>query len=77
MMCQLRILFPLHFVVFNQTVCHLAAETNVEQVFLRSEQLSELNLDPDTLTDMVWIMVNMLQQVHVQTLSQRYHGQVL
>ena len=51
MMCHLRILFPLHFVVFNQTVCHLAAETNVEQVFLRSEQLSELNLDPDTLAD--------------------------
>ncbi len=77
MMCHLRILFPLHFVVFNQTVCHLAAETNVEQVFLRSEQLSELNLDPDTLTDMVWIMVNMLQQDRVQTLCQRYHGQVL
>ena len=77
MMCQLRILFPLHFVVFNQTVCHLETETNVEQVFLRSEQLSELNLDPDTLTDMVWIMVNMLQQAHVQTLCQRYHGQVL
>ena len=77
MMCHLRILFPLHFVVFNQTVCHLSAETNVEQVFLRSEQLSELNLDPDTLADMVWIMVNMLQQAHVQTLCQRYHGQVL
>ena len=77
MMCQLRILFPLHFVVFNQTVCHLSAETNVEQVFLRSEQLSELNLDPDTLADMVWIMVNMLQQARVQTLCQRYHGQVL
>ena len=75
-MCHLRILFPLHFVVFNQTVCHLVTETNVEQVFLRSEQLSELNLDPDTLADMVWIMVNMLQQVRVQTLCQRYHGQV-
>ncbi len=56
MMCQLRILFPFHFVVFNQTVCHLATETNVEQVFLR---------------------VNMLQLAHVQTLCQRYHGQVL
>ena len=58
MMCQLRILFPLHFVVFNQTVCHLAAENNVEQVFLQSEQLSELNLDPDALSDMVSIMIN-------------------
>ncbi len=32
----------------------------MEQVFLRSEQLSELNLDPDTLADMVSIMVNKL-----------------
>ena len=45
MMWQLRILFPLHFVVFKKTVCHLAAEANVEKVFLRSEQLSEVNLD--------------------------------
>ena len=60
-MCQLRILFPLHFVVFNQTVCHLAAETNVEQVFLRSEQLSELNLDPHTLDVHVFVSV---QDVH-------------
>ncbi len=30
MMCHLRILFPLHFFVFNQTVSHLAAESNVE-----------------------------------------------
>ena len=58
MMCQLRILFPLHFVVFKQTACHLASEANVEQVFSRSGQLSEVNLDPDTLTDMVSIMVN-------------------
>jgi hypothetical protein len=58
MMLQLRILFPLHFLVFKQTDCHLATETNVEQVFPRSGQLSEVNLDPDTLADMVSIMVN-------------------
>ena len=58
MMCQLRILFPLHFVVFNQTECHLTVETNVEQVFSREGQLSEVNLDPDTLADMVSIIVN-------------------
>ena len=58
MMWQLRILFPLHFVVFKQTACHLATEANVEQVFSRTGQLSEVNLDPDTLTDMVSIMVN-------------------
>ena len=50
-MCQLRVLFPLYFFVFKQTVSHLAAEANVEQVFSRAGQLSEVNLDPDTLTD--------------------------
>ena len=58
MMWQLRALFPLHFFVFKQTASHLAAEANVEQVFSRSGQLLEVNLDPDTLTDMVSIMVN-------------------
>ena len=60
MMCQLRILFPLHFVVFNQATCHLTAESNVEQVFSRTGQLLEVNLDPDALADMVSIMVNKL-----------------
>jgi hypothetical protein len=60
MMWQLRILFPLHFVVFKKTACHLSSEANVEQVFSRTGQLSEVNLDPDTLTDMVSIMVNKL-----------------
>ena len=59
-MWQLRILFPLHFLVFKQTACHLAAEANVEQVFSRTGQLSEVNLDPDALADMVSIMVNKL-----------------
>ena len=58
MMCHLRILFPVHFFVFKQTVSHLEAETNVDQVFSRVGQLSEVNSDPDTLTDMVSIMIN-------------------
>jgi hypothetical protein len=41
-----------------QTASHLAAESNVERVFSRSGQLSEVNLDPDALTDMVSIIVN-------------------
>ena len=49
---------PLNFVVFKQTVCRLSVEVNVEQVFSRVGQLSEVNLDPDALTDMVSIMVN-------------------
>ena len=60
MMCQLCILFPLHFVVFKQTACNLAAEGNVEQGFSRAGQLSEVNLDPDALVDMVSIKVNKL-----------------
>ena len=51
MMWQLRVLVPLHFFVFKQTVSHLAADANVEQVFSRAGQLSEVNLDPDTLAD--------------------------
>ena len=58
MKLQLRILFPLHFFVFKQTVCHLSAETIVEQVFSRAGQLSEVNSDPDGLAAMVSIMIN-------------------
>ncbi len=36
---------------------HLAAEVNVEHVFSRAGQLSEVNLDPDALAGMVFIMV--------------------
>ena len=37
---------------------HLTVETNVEEVFSRVEQLSEINVDPDNFTDMVSIMIN-------------------
>jgi hypothetical protein len=74
MMCQLRDLFPLHFVVFKQTACHLAAEANVEQVFSRTGQLSEVNLDPDSLADMVSIMVNKLAyKPTVKDIMDKYH----
>ena len=33
----------------------------MEQVFSRAGQLSEVNLDPDTLTDIVSIMLNKLE----------------
>ncbi len=49
---------PLSFFFFKQTVSHLTAEDNVEQVFSREAQLSEVDLDPDALDDMVSIMVN-------------------
>ena len=74
MMCQLRILFPLHFVVFNQTTCHLSDESNVEQVFTRTGQLSEVNLDPDALADMVSIMVNKLvYKPSVKDIKDKYY----
>ncbi len=51
--------FPLVFFLFKQTVCHLTAESNVEQVFSQGRgQFLEVNLHPDSLVDMVSIMVN-------------------
>jgi hypothetical protein len=59
-MCTYHTYIYTYFLVFKQTTCHLAAEANVEQVFSRTGQLSEVNLDPDALADMVSIMVNTL-----------------
>jgi hypothetical protein len=39
-------------------VSHLEDETNVEQVFSREGQLSEVNVDPDGPADMVSILIN-------------------
>ena len=53
--------YPVPFAFFcfqKQTECHLAGESNVEQVFSLSGQLSEDNLHPDSLADMVSTMVN-------------------
>jgi hypothetical protein len=47
-----------HFFVFKQTVSHQEDETNVEQVFSREGQLSEVNVDPDGPADMVSILIN-------------------
>ncbi len=58
MMWHLRIMFPLHFFVFKQTVSHLTTDDNVDQVFSRSGQLSEVNSDPDGLATVVSIMIN-------------------
>ncbi len=50
----------MHFFGFNQTERHLTVEADVDQVFSRSGQLSEISLDPDALADMVSIMLNKL-----------------
>ena len=49
---------PLAFFFFKQTTSHLTAEANVEQVFSRAGQLSEVNSDPDGLAVMVSILIN-------------------
>ena len=53
MMWELRERFPLHFIVFKQTVCQLSHEANVEQVFSRAGNLSEPNMDPEYL--LTWL----------------------
>ncbi len=48
MMWQLRILFPLNFVVFKQTTCHLTVEANVEwQEFGKQKRLFNSRDIPD------------------------------
>lgn len=58
MMWALRKSFPLHFIVFKQTACHLAHEANVEQIFSRAGNLSDPNMDPEFLAHIVMVAVN-------------------
>ena len=58
MMWALRERFPLHFIVFKQTASHLGHEANVEQVFSRAGLLSDPNIDPEFLSQMVMLSVN-------------------
>ena len=58
MMWALRERFPLHFIIFKQTACHLAHEANVEQVFSRAGNLSDPNMDPEFLVHLVMAAAN-------------------
>ena len=58
MMWALRESFPLHFIVFKQTACHLPHEANVEQVFSRAGLLSDPNLLPAHLATLVKVGFN-------------------
>ena len=58
MMWALRESFPLHFIVFKQTACHLPHEANVEQIFSRAGLLSDPNLLPAHLMTLVKIGYN-------------------
>lgn len=46
MMWALHEAFPLHYVIFKQTACHLPHEANVEQIFSRAGLLTDPNMDP-------------------------------
>ena len=58
MMWALRERFPLHFIVFKQTACHLPHEANVEQIFSRAGNLSDPNIDPEYLANLVSVLIN-------------------
>ena len=67
MMWALRESFPLHFIVFKQTACHLPHEANVEQVCSRAGLLSDPNLLPAHLATLVKVGFN--KQVFVPLLA--------
>ena len=50
--------FPLHLIVFKRTACHLPHEANVEQVFSRAGLLSDPNLLPAHLANLVKVGFN-------------------
>ena len=58
MMWALRNKFPLHYVLFKQTACHLPREANVEQIFSRAGLLADPNLNPAHLAVLVRIGFN-------------------
>ena len=58
MMWALRNKFPLHYVLFKQTACHLPHEANVEQIFSRAGLLADPNLNPAHLAVLVRIGFN-------------------
>ena len=58
MFYHLRHRFPLHYMVFKQTACHLPHEANVEQYFSRAGLLSDPNMDPAYLGVLVMVGAN-------------------
>jgi len=51
---ELRERFPLHFIVFKQTACHLSHEANVGQVFSEREISQTPIWTPSTLLTWLW-----------------------
>ena len=74
MMWSLREAFPLHFIIFKQTACHLPHEGNVEQIFSRAGLLSDPNLDPDHLATLVKVGYNKkAYEPMVKAIQEKYY----
>ena len=74
MVFSLRQAFPLHYIVFRQTACHLPHEANVEQIFSRAGLLSDPNLDPDYLAVLVKVGYNLsIHQPAVISIKDKYY----
>ena len=58
MVWALRDRFPLHFVLFKQTSCHIPHEANVERLFSRAGNLSDPNMDTHFLASLTRIGFN-------------------
>jgi hypothetical protein len=68
MMYSIRDSFPLHYTIFKQYASHLPHEANVEQLFSRSGNLSDPNIDPDFLATLTSISAN--KKVYKPTVSE-------
>ena len=77
MMWALRESFPLHFIVFKQTACHLAHEANVEQVFSRARLLADPNLSSNLFPAHLAHLATLVMVGFNQTTDRCYQGQVL
>ena len=58
MMWAFRERFPLHYVLFKQTACHISREANVERLFSRAGNLSDPNIDTHVLATLTRIGFN-------------------
>ena len=73
MMWALRESFPLHYIIFKQTACHLPHEAKVEQIFSRAGKLADPNLDPARLGTLVRVGYNKkAYQPLVKAIKEKY-----
>ena len=64
---------PLHYFVFRQTASHLPHEAKVEQVFSLGGRVSDPNMDPGYLAQLVYIGSNhMIYMPPMKLIWQRY-----